>query len=76
MRGQPQREAGRRQEQRSRFVLPSEKNLEQVRREQLEYARQQAAAERRSEAEPAGRSEQKKDKEVPALFGPVGRKTG
>ncbi|HKW38806.1 MAG TPA: hypothetical protein VJO54_13475, partial [Burkholderiales bacterium] len=68
------------------FALPSEKNLEQVRREQLEYARQQAAAERneapedqrqpepRAEAPRAG--ERRKEKQVPALFGVVGRKAG
>ncbi|HET9707826.1 MAG TPA: DEAD/DEAH box helicase [Gemmatimonadales bacterium] len=54
MRGpQPQQQGQRRdpgrREQRSAFALPSEKNLEQVRREQLEYARQQAAAERHEE---------------------------
>jgi len=102
MRGQPQqqqqrqsqgqrRDHGRRQEQqRSAFALPSEKNLEQVRREQLEYARQQAAAERHeespAEAQPERqpqpqRQEQrndqhKKDRQVPALFGVVGRKSG
>ena len=98
MRGGPQgqqqkqrRDHGRRPEQRSAFALPSEKNLEQVRREQLEYARQQAAAEGREEA-PAQperqqqpqqqpqrqeqRNERKQDKQVPALFGVVGRKSG
>jgi ATP-dependent RNA helicase RhlE len=88
--GQQRRDHGRRQEQRSAFALPSEKNLEQVRREQLEYARQQAAAERHEDAPAQAQPErqqqpqrqeqrnepQKKDKQVPALFGVVGRKAG
>jgi ATP-dependent RNA helicase RhlE len=88
--GQQRRDHGRRQEPRSAFALPSEKNLEQVRREQLEYARQQAAAERHEDAPAQAQPErqqqpqrqeqrnepQKKDKQVPALFGVVGRKAG
>jgi ATP-dependent RNA helicase RhlE len=88
--GQQRRDHGRRQEQRSAFALPSEKNLEQVRREQLEYARQQAAAERHEEAPAQAQPERqqqpqrqeqrndqhKKDKQVAALFGVVGRKAG
>ena len=78
------RDQGQRDQQ--GFALPSEKNLEQVRREQLEYARAQAAAERdeapeqQRQPEPrveAPRSEERRsDKQVPALFGVVGRKSG
>jgi ATP-dependent RNA helicase RhlE len=80
------RDPGHRQEQRSEYVLPSEKNLEQLRKDQLEYARQQAAAERNAEGAAAGvptepsrrqePQERKRDKQLPALFGVVGRKTG
>ena len=96
MRGQPQaqqrqsqrREGRGEQGQRDQrgFALPSEKNLEQVRREQLEYARQQAAAERdeapeqqrqpEQRAEAPRSNEPRKEKQVPALFGVVGRKSG
>ena len=88
MRGQPdrQRQGQRRdhgrKEQHAAFALPSEKNLEQVRKEQLEYARQQAAAERQEERvqEPArpqpAREPARQEKPVAALFSPIGRKTG
>ena len=67
-------------------MMPWEQEQERVRKEQLEYARQQAAAERneapedqrqpepRAEAPRAG--ERRKEKQVPALFGVVGRKAG
>jgi ATP-dependent RNA helicase RhlE len=60
MRGQAEQQPQRqrrdhgRQPDRSTFALPSEQNLEQVRREQLEYARQQAEAERREAGEEPG----------------------
>jgi ATP-dependent RNA helicase RhlE len=90
----PQRQGQRRdharKDPRAAFALPSEKNLEQVRREQLEYARQQAAAERHEEqpdpapsrapAAPAQpqrlREPAPQGKPVAALFSPIGRKTG
>src|SRR5262249_38578269 len=100
MRGQPNSRQGQHQQPRQgqgqrrdhgrrdeRFALPSERNLDQVRKDQLEYARQQAAAEQREEmtqepqapAQPEHRVEQpqrqeRREKQVPALFGVVGRK--
>lgn len=70
------REQGPRQAPRAAFLLPSERDQEAVRKEQLEYARAQAAAERRAESAPSDEQSKEKEKEVPALFGVVGTKTG
>lgn len=61
--------------QRAAFLSPSERDQEAVRKEQLEYARAQAAAERRAESAPSG-EQKEKDKDVPALLALVERKTG
>jgi ATP-dependent RNA helicase RhlE len=92
MRGQPQQQQQQRQGQGqrrdhgrrdNRFALPSEKNLDQLRRDQIEFARQQAAAERNEEgtqapAQPEQRVEpqrqERREKQVAALFGVVGKK--
>jgi len=83
--GQGQRrDHGRRD---NRFDLPSEKNLDQLRRDQIEFARQQAAAERNEEATQSPQApaqseqrveqphrEERRQKQVAALFGVVGKK--
>jgi hypothetical protein len=87
MRGQPRRD--QRPQRQPAPVMPWEQEQERVRKEQLEYARQQAAQERSSEPQqvaqqeaPARRSEpqpeRKRDKQpqTPALFGFVGKKVG
>ncbi len=63
--GRPQRQA--------LPALPSEKIQQSVRQEQLEYHRHQQQAEEHRK-EPAPANERAKEKAVPALFGPVGRK--
>jgi hypothetical protein len=85
MRGQPRRD--QRPQRQPAAMMPWEQEQERVRKEQLEYARQQAAAEGREagkdpvqpaeqRAELQRPNERRKEKQVPALFGLVGRKSG
>jgi hypothetical protein len=85
MRGQPRRD--QRPQRQPAPMMPWEQEQERVRKEQLEYARQQAAAEGREagkdpvqpaeqRAELQRPNERRKEKQVPALFGLVGRKSG
>jgi hypothetical protein len=85
MRGQPRRD--QRPQRQPAPMMPWEQEQERVRKEQLEYARQQAAAEGREagkdpvqpaeqHAELQRPNERRKEKQVPALFGLVGRKSG
>ena len=94
MRAQSRRQEPRRDARPQRqpaAVMPWELEQERVRKEQLEYARQQEAQERSSEPQPerekqpqapqAPRSEpqpeRRRDKQqTPALFGFVGKKAG
>jgi hypothetical protein len=90
MRAQSRRQEPRRDQRPQRqpaAMMPWEQEQERVRKEQLEYARQQAAAEGREagkdpvqpaeqRAELQRPNERRKEKQVPALFGLVGRKSG
>src|SRR5262245_32649009 len=91
MRGNPnnQQRQGQRRDQGRRpqaAAMPWEKEQAELRRQQLEYARQQEAMERQSEAtaapdddrgrEQAPVSDRKRERQTPALFGLVGKKTG
>jgi hypothetical protein len=81
-RQEPRRDA--RPQHQSAAMMPWEQEQERVRKEQLEYARQQAAQERTSEPHqqtPAPRSEpqperRREKQQTPALFGFVGKKAG
>jgi ATP-dependent RNA helicase RhlE len=55
-------------------VLPWEREQAELRKQQLEYARAQEAQERRSGPQPA--EERGRDRQRPALFGFVGKKSG
>jgi len=71
------RDHGRRPEQRAAApAMPTEKDLQAVREQQLEYHRKQMAEENRRAAQPANErgNERTSEKPVPALFGLVGRK--
>jgi len=62
---------GRRPERQAGPVMPSERERQSVQQDQLEHHRRQQAEEQRRET---GRANEGRDKAVPALFAPLGRK--
>jgi len=76
------RDQGRRPQRQPAAAMPSEKARQSLHEQQLEYARRQMAEERRREAAPAEEhrreatpsGERRKEKQIPALFGLVGKK--